>query len=141
MGNLIANVDIVKPSYFPLQTLGAILPSVLRDKFQNGSEDPIELIDSNLNVSTFYSNFLADYGVIGALVMVSIIHLIIMLIYLRVREGKAWAMVAYSVLFQCMIFSIFVNLFLLQTYIIQIVLSTYCGNLTRKTKRELSRIV
>jgi oligosaccharide repeat unit polymerase len=134
MANLIANIEIVKPSYLPFQTLGALLPSVIRDKFQSGADDPIELIDSNLNVSTFYSNFLADYGIMGALIMVAFIHFIIVIIYLRVREGKAWAMVAYSVLYQCMIFSIFVNLFLLQTYIIQVVLSVYCGRLTRKIK-------
>lgn len=136
MGNLIANVDTVRPSYFPIQTLGALLPSILRDKFQSGAEDPIELIDDNLNVSTLYANFLADYGVIGALVMVAIIHLVIMIIYLRVREGKASAMIAYSALYQCMIFSIFVNLFLLQTYIIQVILSIYCANLTKKIRND-----
>jgi oligosaccharide repeat unit polymerase len=136
MGNLIANIETVRPSYFPVQTLGALLPSILRDKFQSGAEDPIELIDDNLNVSTLYANFLADYGVIGALVMVAIIHLVIMIIYLRVREGKASAMVAYSALYQCMIFSVFVNLFLLQTYIIQVILSIYCTNLTKKIRNE-----
>jgi oligosaccharide repeat unit polymerase len=137
MSNLIANVDNIRPSYLPLQTIGSFLPTIIRDKFQGSSEDVIELIDSNLNVSTFYVNFLADYGIIGALVMVAFIHLIIMIIYLRVREGNAWAMVAYSVLYQCMIFSVFVNLFLLQTYILQVLLSIYCGKLTRKVRQSM----
>jgi oligosaccharide repeat unit polymerase len=137
ISNLISNIEVVNPTYFPNQTLGALLPSIIRDKFQLSYTDPLELIDSNLNVSTFYSNFLSDYGILGALVMVSIIHFIIIVFFLKVKQGKVSAMIAYSVLYQCMMFSVFVNLFLLQTYIIQIVLSVYCERSINKEKLKI----
>jgi oligosaccharide repeat unit polymerase len=138
IGNLISNVDTVRPTYAPTQTLGALLPSVLRDKFKNGNADSIELVDPSLNVSTFYSNFLSDYGVFGAFLLVALLQLIVVVIYLRLREGNVWAVPAYAVLYQCMVFSVFVNLFLLQTYIIQILLSIYCAGGIRKARRTLS---
>jgi oligosaccharide repeat unit polymerase len=127
MSNLIVNIETINPSFAPIQTLSALLPSVLRDKFTTGVEDPFELIDTNLNVSTFYSNFLSDYGVFGAFLLIAVLQLIITLLYFNVRKGRVQFMIAYSVVSQCIIFSVFVNLFLLQTYIIQIVVSVYCS--------------
>lgn len=125
ISNLSTNIDYIRPTYQPYYSISNLVPTFLRKTIFPDVELSLsfDLVDSNLNVSTFYMAFIADFGIAGAALAVALLQLICSLIFLAARRKSIWAIIAYSVLFQCIVFSVFYNLFTLLPYISQIILA------------------
>lgn len=126
INNIIANIKNLQPSYVPYYSIFLTIPTVFRD-LVFPKKDPtlikMKPVDSEFNVSTFYVGFLADFGLIGAIISVAILQVFCTIFYLLARQKKIWAMLAYAVIFECIVFSVFFNLFFLPVYLMQIMLA------------------
>lgn len=126
LNNVIDNINRVRPTYVPYRSVINLLPTVTRSWIAPGvSADSLELVNENLTVSTFYAGFLSDFGLIGALIGICILQFICVTIYSPAHDRRPWAILAYAVLFECITFSVFYNLFFLPTYIFQVLLAFY----------------
>lgn len=132
INNIVANIKNLQPSYVPYYSIFFTIPTIIREHiFSNVLVSPrgdptltkLKPVDPEFNVSTFYVGFLADFGVIGAVICVAIIQIFCTIFYFLARQRKLWAMLAYAVIFECIVFSIFFNLFLLPVFMLQIVLA------------------
>lgn len=139
LSNIIANVDQVVPTYIPYYSIAGLFPTVIRDLIFPATlvyHNSFTLVDSGLNVSTFYAGFLSDFGVAGSLIVVVILQLLCVIVYFYAKRKHVWAVLAYAVLFQCIVFSVFYNLFFLQVYIMQILIAWYA---IRRVERSALR--
>jgi oligosaccharide repeat unit polymerase len=142
LANVINNIDNIQPSYIPHYSIMSLVPSFGRDIIATGAnDDPMERVNQNLTVSTFYSGFIADFGLFGALIAVCVIQFFCVIIYFPAYDERPWAVLAYAVVFECIVFSVFYNLFFLHTYIVQVLFACYLGVKEKRLKerREGSR--
>lgn len=126
LNNIISGVTTVQPSYAPYYSIASLLPTFLRRIVLPGLNEEntsaLELVDSNVNVSTIYAGFLSDFGIAGSLIAVWLLQTIAVWLFFKARTQKPSSLIAYSVAFQCLVFSPFYNLFFLQFNILQLVL-------------------
>lgn len=121
VNNIIANINDLHPSFVPYYSIFYTVPTALRGLiFSQADIIPIKLVDGNLNVSTFYVGFLADFGIKGTIIVVAFLQLFFTWIYLVAKQKQVWAMLAYAVVFECIVFSVFFNLLFLSVYLLQI---------------------
>ena len=134
LNNIIANIDHITPTFTPFYSFIFFVPTAIRNFLSIDPQqlEPLHLVASNLNVSTFYSGFIADFGMLWTIVIVAIIQLIVTLFYL-IGRSKIWALLGYSVLFQCVVFSIFFNLFFSWVYVFQIVLAVLFNEIIKNS--------
>jgi oligosaccharide repeat unit polymerase len=138
LANVINNIDHIQPSYVPYHSIINLVPSFGRALIAPGLRaDSLELVDQSLNVSTFYAGFLSDFGLIGALLAVCILQITCVMIYFPAHDKRPWAVLAYAVVFESILFSVFYNLFFLHTYIIQVLLAFYFGVKEKRLRRRL----
>ena len=69
INNINYNIDLL-PHYFPLETLGTLIPSLFRDSVLQafGGLGEWTLANESFNVSSFFQALLSDFGVGGAVV-------------------------------------------------------------------------
>lgn len=138
INNIIANIDFINPTYTPARTLNTILPSAITNLFVKSSSHDynFHLVMSNFNVGTFYQDFLFDFGLIGAIILVFIIQIYSSILFEKMTifgEQQPWLYLAYAVIFQSLFFSIFANVLLHPAFLFQIVLSFYIGKKFKKS--------
>ncbi len=138
LGNIIINVDRLTPTYVPYFSITGLFPTVIRDRLfpPVAHPDVFELVNNSLNVSTFYAGYLSDFGVAGSLIIVGALQLFCALFYIYAKRKQLWAVLSYAVLFQCLVFSPFYNLFFSQVYIMQIMIAWY---FVRRMERSVAR--
>ena len=137
LSNVIANINDINPSYFPYYSILELIPTAIRGIIFPNIVHSTKLVVENLNVSTFYIGFLEDFGILGTILIVTVMQFFIVYCYFSALCKKVWAIIAYAVLFQCLVFSIFCNLFFLPVYFAQIILAMCLGKKwTMKTNRR-----
>ena len=69
LNNVNYNIDVV-PHYFPIETIGTFIPSLVRDKFLSSFGGPAswDLVTATFNVSSLLQYLLVDFGVPGSIV-------------------------------------------------------------------------
>lgn len=138
LNNIAFSINLIEPNYTPYYSVINLLPSFLRfnieDYVLNGSL--VELVDENLNTSTFYSGYLSDFGLFGAFLAGVSLQLLAVICYRKARRGNVSAVLAYSIVFECVVFSIFYDMFLLLPYLLQILMAFYLMNRCVRAKRK-----
>lgn len=138
LGNVVHNIDTIQPSYVPYHSVVNLLPTYTRNYIAPGVRaDSLEFVDENLVVSTFYAGFLSDFGAIGAFISVCILQFFCIVVYFPARDKRPWAVLAYAVVFESIVFSVFYNLFFLHTYIVQVLLAFYFGVKEKRLRKRL----
>lgn len=109
VNNVNAGVDRLVPTNKPYFSTMNLLPTVIREKVWAGVENryALTLVNEAFNTSTWYVNFLADFGVRGAVLIIAGLQCIIVFFYRQARRGYAWAILAYAAVFQALALSIF----------------------------------
>lgn len=133
INNIVANIDIIRPTYTPINTLNRILPSAITNLLliDNTHDYNFKEVVPVLNVSTFYKDFLLDFGVLGAIFMVFIIQIYSSVLFKKTilfGNQKPWLYLSYAVIFQSLFFSIFDNVLLHPAFLFQLIISSYIGN-------------
>ena len=134
INNLFLNVDVIEPLYRFEKTFSNMLPSAVEDLL--GIADPKNLFvfaDSNLNVSTMYAGAVSDFGPIGGWAMVSFVLTFAIIVFAKAQKGSIAAILCYSVVYQTILFSIFIDMFFLLPTIMQMFLA---GSFAIRKKRS-----
>jgi oligosaccharide repeat unit polymerase len=129
INNIFYNIDIISPSFYPNYSLSNLIPSSIKMILHlDPRNDALIFADDNLNISTNYSGFFSDFGPIGAVFCIYIIQQIAVYLYIKTKSGKVQFILAYSVMFQVLIFSGFYDMFLLLPTLMQLFIAYIIGN-------------
>jgi oligosaccharide repeat unit polymerase len=119
LNNLNFNMDIVEPVYFPVYTFAKLIPSVFYSLLGiDKAVDSYTFVEAGLNVSTIYSAFYSDFGYL-AFGLVAVIQLIASYSYCRARRGSLYALLAYTIAFQAVFLSFFIDTFFYIPFLFQ----------------------
>ena len=120
INNIFHNIDLVNPSYLPVYSITNMIPSVLKSLLNiDPRADSFTFVDNNLNISTNYAGALSDFGPIGAMIFIYIIQQLISNTYVKARYGNLPYLMAYTAMFQVLVFSAFYDLFFLLPTLMQ----------------------
>jgi oligosaccharide repeat unit polymerase len=136
INNVNYSIDTVQPGWTVYYSVLNLLPSVFRtslDRYEL-NDSLFALIDSNLNTSSFYSGFISDFGIYGGFFGGVILQLIASIFYLFAKKLNKGYLISYSILYQCLILSVFYDLLFLLPYIFQIIVATLFATTYRNPK-------
>jgi oligosaccharide repeat unit polymerase len=139
LNNVVTNIQNLQPTYSFYFSSKGLFPSVLRDALFDPSAKYIELAVEAFNTSTFFENFLRDFGVRGTVAVVAVLQLGCIHIYRLARQGEAWALLAYAVCFQALALSVFSDNFTSLPNIAQIGVALLCGRQVQRRLRPAER--
>jgi oligosaccharide repeat unit polymerase len=128
LNNVNYTIDVLKPDYKLKYTFRALIPSIIRNSLFDGDDRPLSLDNEAFNMSTFFSNFLRDVGVYGAILIVAFLQFIITLFYFSLKKGRIGSIVSYGALYFALITSIFGDSFFTLAIISQILIGIYINN-------------
>lgn len=102
----------IEPLWFPYYTTQLIVPTIVRDRLYTARQYPIALRRASYNATTFYSPFVADFGVMAAGLLVCVIQFVVSYVHLRGTRGDIFFQLMYAPLFAALVLSFFFNYFL-----------------------------
>ena len=133
LNNIVVNIDNLNPNYTFKYSLSGLIPSfIYKLFFKIQDSGPMVLDNEAFNVSSFFANYLFDFGVLGTIIFVGILQLISILIYFSIYSGKLGSVIAYSAIFYAILTSIFFDNFISLITIVQIFLGFYINRLVYK---------
>jgi len=132
LNNVIGAIDTVTPSYVPYFSVAGLIPSVVRIFLYNPTQYQLDLVNESFNVSTFYAGYLSDFGIIGAIVGGVILQFFAVYYYISARRRQVWAILAYAVIFQALVLSVFWDTFAGLVTVVQICLAVYFKKLCKR---------
>ena len=134
LNNVVWNIENINPEYNFKYTFRALLPSVIRDDSNKsgGTNNSLELFEEAFNVSSYYANYLKDFGVFGAGVIIFFLQFIVLLIYRSAKKFKIGGMIAYATIFNSIVMSIFFDYFFSLVTIFQVLLGLFINHLLYK---------
>jgi oligosaccharide repeat unit polymerase len=130
INNINYNIDAFPQfSYHPDIAFSNILPSIIKSKITiSGSDTDFELVDANLNVSTFHMNYLMSFGYVGALLFYVLFGLLFLICQRNALKGHNIRSVFILVLIlHNVVFTTFSDLFLLLPFAFQLLIHIYVG--------------
>ena len=120
LNNINANIQSIPATGFPYYTILPLIPNVVKTMFAVEEAD-ISLVDENLNVSSFFRQFLLDYGVYGTILVMTLLHLVYGVVLGKARRSDLWSLILVVILFST-VMSVFVNAYTAVIYIIQMMI-------------------
>ena len=121
LNNIVHNVKHLDPKYNFQYTFRALFPSIIRDNFF--PEDKSVVLHSKaFNAASIFRNFMADFGISGAIIIIFFLQAITLRFYFSAKSGLLGSMIAYSALFYAVATSIFVDNFFTLITIFQVFL-------------------
>ena len=127
INNVAANIQTIQPLYEIHYSIINLLPSIVRTQIEGYmlNASLLDLVDPALNTSSFYSGYISDFGFWGGVVGCALLQLCATFFFFKAKAGIVPAIMAYAIFFQCLIFSIFYDLFLLLPYLFQLFLCMF----------------
>ncbi len=129
INNVANSINHIEPLGQPFFSILNLLPSVFRMGLdgENLNLGLMQIVDRNLNTSSFYSGYVSDFGMVGGLIAPCLLIVIASIAYRSGRNGKIGSLIAYSILFQCIIFSPFNDMLLQLPTLAQLVIGFICN--------------
>jgi len=122
------NIIITYGSYDLSYSLGDILynlvPGILKS-FLFSTKEPVLITDENLNVASFYAGYITSYGILGAILGGVLLQIIATKFYFLARSGNVGYLIGYSILFSCLIISVFFDALMTVSTVAQIALAIF----------------
>lgn len=102
----------MEPSYTPYFTFQSLLPTILREKvFDGGKERSVELASEAFNTSPYMANIIADFGLGGGLLVITIIQFLSCYIFIRAARFSLEHTLMHSILWGATLLGVFTNLY------------------------------
>lgn len=139
INNLANSVDVITPLGHPFFSILNLLPSVFRTGIDGEDLNLglMQLVDRNLNTSSFYAGYVSDFGFWGGLLAPILLMLTASVAYKSAQTGKIGSLISYALLFQCIIFSPFFDMLLLLPTIAQLFIGLIvCNQYLQYTRRN-----
>jgi len=130
--NILLTIGTFKPSYSFFNVFYNLIPGFLKQLFIKTDDLASPLItDASLNVASFYAGYVTSFGIIGAILGGVILQFFSTYYYYKSLSYNIGYLVAYSIMFTCIILSVFFDAFLTVSTFCQLILAVY---LARKLK-------
>jgi oligosaccharide repeat unit polymerase len=130
LSNLALNVENSTPNNDLLTFTSSLIPSPVKDYFHLNigfvGFDNIELINPNLNMSTFYAPGFLSYGWLGMILYFIILSMVFKFIKSRV-DNNFYYFLSYVVMLQILALTFFTNLLFYLPVVVQILIFYYLG--------------
>ena len=138
LGNVAYGVSLHNdPHYFPYFTLAATLPTFLRVAlFPAAGYNPVPLIVESDNAVSMYAPLVADFGLAGAVLCMTVFQVVATYAYVRARYGDLFYLLLYPSLYTALILSFF-HIFILTPQFLAV--PFVCMWLRRFMERRKSR--
>lgn len=109
LGNVAYGVSLHSdPHYFPYFTFAATLPTFLRVAlFPAAGYNPVPLIVEADNAVSMYAPLVADFGLVGAVISMTVFQVIASYAFVRARFGDLFYILLYPSLYAALILSFF----------------------------------
>jgi oligosaccharide repeat unit polymerase len=135
VNNIVGGIDGLVPLYRPYHSVTNLLPTVIRSRVYTDVESKyaLTLVNEAFNTSTWYVNFLADFGLRGAFIIVCVIQVVLVYFYQQARKGYVWGVLAYAALFQALALSIFSDTFTSLVTLAQVFIALAYARILAKT--------
>lgn len=127
INNIYYSYPSLDPVGYPFYSILNLLPSAIKSlvgDFQL-NESLIELVDDNLNTSTFLSGYVSDFGYIGGVAASVILGVTSRLFYDAAKRGRFGGVIGFSVMFQCLVFSPFYDMLFLLPTLFQLAIAVF----------------
>lgn len=114
--NVNAALGNVTPLGYPYWSVLTLFPTVVRQVIYTHTtyeaRYPLAMVNAMGNVFTMYGGYIADFGIPGCFVITFVFQLLAAHYFIAARNGDPLAIVAYSVMFQVIVVSLFTDSFL-----------------------------
>lgn len=129
----------IEPLYYPYFSIMSLLPTVIRGLVFPDTGYPIALAVDAFNATSFYSPLLADFGLIGAGLVVVLLQIVVSYVHLKAANGCLFHFLLYPVLYMCILLSTFYMFFFSMVTIMYPFVAYACTkyNLARRGKKNL----
>lgn len=143
INNVAHSVGHFSPLGEPFFSILNLLPSVYRMSLdgENLNLGLMQIVDRNLNTSSFYAGYLSDFGMWGGLFAPCLLMTVACFSYRSGRRGKIGSLIAYTILFQCIIFSPFNDMLLQLPTLAQLAIGFVCNMFLSSGKKSPARQV
>jgi oligosaccharide repeat unit polymerase len=136
INNLVYNANLT-PTYDFSKSFNSLIPSFIRKLIFKGNEKkPLKLYQEAFNVSSYFANYLSDFGHFGANILVGILQIIITIIYFLSKKMKIGSILAYSAIFYAIFTSVFFDNFISLVTFSQILLGFFINKLLYKKNKN-----
>ena len=126
INNIVINVNKLNPQYGFKYSLNGLIPSFIRDKmFSESDKYALILDDEAFNVSSYFANYLFDFGVVGAVIFAGLLQFITVIFFFSAKSGKIGSLISYSVLYYAVFTSVFFDNFISLPTIFQILIGQF----------------
>lgn len=137
LNNIVYNIENLAPKYDFYYTFAALIPSFLREKFYpKNSSGTLVLYEEAFNVSSYFSNYLFDLGIIGTIIFVALLQFIVCLVYFSAKSMKVGSIISYSAIFYALFTSVFFDNFISLVTIFQIFIGATINYILYYKKNE-----
>ncbi len=140
INNIVWSISDIQPTYNFEHTLLSLVPSFIRDNmqvFQVSSNRGVTLYEEAFNVSSYFANFLNDFGLVGSVLFIALLQIFIVKTFFSAKSGKFGSMIAYAAIFNAVFMSIFYDFFFSLVTVFQLLLGAIINYLLyTKTNKE-----
>jgi oligosaccharide repeat unit polymerase len=132
--NILITIGTFKPSYSLLDVFYNLIPGFFKQFFVTEDISSPLITDASLNVASFYAGYVTSFGVTGAILGGTVLQFFSTYFYFKAKNNNIGYLVAYSIMFTCLILSVFFDAFLTVSTFCQLFLSIYLAKKLNKIK-------
>jgi oligosaccharide repeat unit polymerase len=136
--NILLTIGTFQPNNSFFNIVYNLIPGFFKQFITTETESPL-ITDASLNVASFYAGYVTSFGVIGAIIGGIILQLVSTYYYFKAKSANIGYILAYSIMFTCLILSVFFDAFLTVSTCAQILLAIYLANKIKSGKIQSIR--
>ncbi len=125
--NILLTIGTFEPSYSLFNIFYNIVPGFLKQFFVTDNASPL-ITDASLNVASFYAGYVSSFGVIGGICGGIFLQFIGNYFYFRAKNSNLGYLTGYSIVFTCIILSVFFDALMTISTISGLILSVHLAN-------------
>lgn len=127
----------IEPLYAPFFSVQSLLPTIIRGAVFEEQQYPITLAFESFNATTFYGPLLADFGMIGAAIVIVCLQIIVSYLHVRMKRGSIAHLLIYPAFYMSLLMSVFYIFFFSMTTVLYPLLAV-CYMVYRKKSKKLA---
>ena len=140
LNNIVGSINDIQPTYNFEHTLISLVPSFIRDnmQLQASSNRGVTLYEEAFNVSSYFANFLNDFGLVGTIFFIALLQIFIVKSFFSAKSAKLGSMTAYATIFNAVFMSVFYDFFFSLVTVFQLLLGAMINYLlyTKSNKKS-----
>lgn len=131
--NINTTLGTYQLSYSFLDIFYNLTPGFLKSLLITQKESVL-ITDENLNVASFYAGYITSFGMIGAIVGGVLLQLLATKYYYKARTGNIGYIATYSILFSCLLISVFFDALMTVSTVAQLIMGLVLAKNINKFK-------